>query len=147
MKQGFTLIEITFVLAIFAILLAISVPSFRAMNNESKISQVKVELSILKATLDVYYVQYGCYPSAAGVGGYQEQLITKTNLINQKYIDPFTKEQYRYIRPVSNQMLLLSPGINKVYEIDPNINISKGKFEMPKNSDDIFVTSLVKVSR
>lgn len=141
MKKGFTLVEIIFVLGMIAILLGIAVPSLKGMNDESQISKVGVDLSILKSALDSYYTRYGEFPSAAVEGGYQQEIIDKTRLISQEYIDPFTGEYYRYLRPDDQHFVLISPGINREYEFDPINDIIGNKLKKAENSDDQVVTN------
>jgi general secretion pathway protein G len=56
MKRGFTLIEILIVIAVIAILLGITLPRFRGMQEEGSISQAKSELKTLQTALESYYI-------------------------------------------------------------------------------------------
>jgi prepilin-type N-terminal cleavage/methylation domain-containing protein len=141
LKRGFTLVELVFVLGLIAIMLAITLPAFKGMNDETSLAKVNVELAVLKTALETYYAQNGSYPSAAD--GYQDVLISQTKLINMYYRDPFTKELYRYVRPEEKTYLLFSPGMNRQYEIDPIASISGNKLKVPAGADDIFMTNLL----
>jgi prepilin-type N-terminal cleavage/methylation domain-containing protein len=79
-RRGFTLIELTIVVAIIAVLAAIAIPMYGNMVTRSKESVVKGQLGSLRSALAVYYADNdGMYPSSltAGLipgGNYLQQL-------------------------------------------------------------------------
>lgn len=62
--RAFTLIELLTVIAIIAILAAITFGVIKGVNERAAISQAKTELSSLAQALEAYKLQYGDYPQA-----------------------------------------------------------------------------------
>lgn len=98
--KGFTLIELTFVLAIIAILTAFILPYFQGIKNESKITRAEAEVAILKNAIENYYLQRNAFP-----GNITSDLIGNTpRIINKILADPFktdsstTPPTYGYIK-------------------------------------------------
>jgi prepilin-type N-terminal cleavage/methylation domain-containing protein len=60
--SGFTLLELLVALAIIAILIAVAIPSFRAVQTEIKISRAQSELRMLQGAVETYYKDFGRYP-------------------------------------------------------------------------------------
>lgn len=60
--RGFTLIELLTVIAIIAILAAITFGVVKGVNERAAIGQAKTELAILAQALEAYKKQYGDYP-------------------------------------------------------------------------------------
>lgn len=141
MKKAFTLVEIIFVLGMIAILIGMAVPAIKGMDDESKLSKVEVDLSILQSALDAYALRYDQYPSAGIEGNYQQEIIRRTGLLKQEYLDPFTGIIYRYLRPDSQHFVLVSPGINREYEFDPIADIMGNMLKKKTDSDDQIVTN------
>ena len=63
--RAFTLIELLTVIAIIAILAAITFGIIKGVNERAAIGQAKTELSSLSLALEAYKLQYGDYPWAA----------------------------------------------------------------------------------
>ncbi len=63
-KRAFTLIELLTVIAIIAILAAITFGVVKGVNERAAIAQAKAELSSLALSLEAYKHQYGDYPQA-----------------------------------------------------------------------------------
>lgn len=150
-KKAFTLLEIVFVLGIIAVLLAIIVPSFRGIQEESNQIKASTELAILQAALENYYTQYGEYP--ADEYDYQTVLQQNKSLIKQYYYDPFGQTAQsvyiyqRYPAPDSRQFyLVLSNGLNRLpdLDLDEAVNLSEGRLIIPEACDDLILTNLKK---
>lgn len=63
-QRAFTLIELLTVIAIIAILAAITFGVVRGVNERAAISQAKAELAVMTQALEAYKKQYGDYPQA-----------------------------------------------------------------------------------
>ena len=61
-QKGFTLIELLFVVAVIAILAAISVPNFLEAQIRSKIARARTDMSVVEQGLRSYYADYNVYP-------------------------------------------------------------------------------------
>ncbi len=56
LREGFTLIEILIVIAVISILVGITLPRFRGMQQEGNIAKAKAELRSLQSAVETYYV-------------------------------------------------------------------------------------------
>lgn len=86
MKKGFTIVELLVVLVIIALLLSIVVPRYIDKIDESKEIALRQNLSVLRYSIDKYYVDKGSYP---------EKL---NDLVEKRYLreiplDPMTGER------------------------------------------------------
>ena len=151
MKKGFSLLEIFLALGIITILMAIIIPSFRGVQEESKIAKAKTELAILQSAIETYFNNQGEYPTDEY--DYQNHLIDNTGLINKEYYDPFRSGEtvYEYksysASTGAKYYLVSSLGLNKEKNIDTaaeggDIDLDQGVLNVPAESDDILVTNL-----
>ncbi len=67
-KKGFTLIELIVVMLILAILVTLGLGTFRSSQTKSRDSRRKGELKNVASALELYYNDYGRYPSDNGSG-------------------------------------------------------------------------------
>lgn len=89
--RGFTLIEIVIVFAIIAILLIISMMSWRRQLDKARDAQRKEHLQRLGAAFEDYYNDYECYPPADILSGPSDGLKPYLDKIPS---DPITKLPY-----------------------------------------------------
>ncbi len=65
MKKGFTIIELLIVIAVIAILIGITLPRFRGMQEEGNITKAKGELRTLQTAVESYYIHNNnTYPTS-----------------------------------------------------------------------------------
>jgi type IV pilus assembly protein PilE len=69
LHKGFTMIELMIVVAIVAILAAISIPAYNDYVTRSKITEATSTLSSLRVRMEQYYQDNRSYVTAAGVCG------------------------------------------------------------------------------
>ncbi|MET0261690.1 MAG: prepilin-type N-terminal cleavage/methylation domain-containing protein, partial [Rariglobus sp.] len=79
-NRAFTLIELLTVIAIIAILAAITFGVVKGVNERAAIGQAKAELASLAQALEAYKLQYGDYPQA----GSQFDAVTAATIVSGK---------------------------------------------------------------
>ncbi len=111
--KAFTLIELLIVMSVIAILISIALPSFRGMQQQSRIVKAQGDLRSIKEAIESYYSNNGAYPAAAN---YQ---ITLQNALPQilstTLNDPFVTgvaSPYSYaLSPSSTYYIIFSIGV------------------------------------
>ena len=63
--DGYTLVEILVVLAIIAMIMGMVGPRVIAYLSESKVKTARIQITNLKAAVDLYYLDTGSYPNMA----------------------------------------------------------------------------------
>lgn len=98
--DAFTLIELLIVIAIISILVGITLPRFRGMQEEGNIAEAKGELRTLQTALESYYIHNSsAYPAALS------SLTSATpNIVSSIPFDPFAAAStaYGYVRGGTN---------------------------------------------
>ena len=97
---GFTLIELLIVIAVISILVGISLPRFRGMQDEGNIAKAKGELRTLKTAVESYYIHNtNTYPTALS-----SLTSAAPNIVSAIPADPFssTGASYGYVRGGTN---------------------------------------------
>jgi len=99
-KSGFTIIEMLIVMAVIAILIAIAVPSFRAIQTQAWRAQCQGDTKTVKIALETYYMKRSSFPPASPLGQYQTDLLNEVPPVVEKNLyDPFgatSTTMYRY---------------------------------------------------
>jgi len=109
-KKGFTLVELLVVISIIGILASIGLVSFRSAQFRSRDAQRKSDLKQLTNALELYYSDYGRYPSSSNgqimacpsttesvcVWGSSEFTDTKTTYFKVLPSDKVTEHTYYY---------------------------------------------------
>jgi prepilin-type N-terminal cleavage/methylation domain-containing protein len=100
-RAGFTIIEMLIVMAVIAILIAIAVPSFRAIQTQAWRAQCQGDTKTIKIALETYYMKRASFPSATPLGQYQTDLLNEVPPVIEKNLyDPFgatATTMYRYV--------------------------------------------------
>ena len=75
--RAFTLIEILIVIAIIAILVSLSFPAFRQVQNSTKRKVAASEISLFSLKLNDFRLDYGFIPPATFIGGTPRESVQK----------------------------------------------------------------------
>lgn len=97
--NGFTLIELSIVVAIVGILASIAVPQFRNATNRANVSKAYFDFHTLRAAIEQYRLDRNAYPSARVYAGkrvynFKERftaLTTPIAYLSEVPLDPFPK--------------------------------------------------------
>jgi len=91
-KKGFTIIELLMVLTVLALLIGITIPKMRGMQQSGLIVKAKGELQTVQTAVENYNSFNGSYPSDIGAS-----LINMTpQIISQALTDPFASYSSNY---------------------------------------------------
>ena len=122
-QQGFTLIELMIVVAIIGILAAIAIPAYNDYTIRTRVSEVMVAASSVKATMADEYLSSGAFPAAADaiVGDLQNVFA------NTSYVAAAANAVYAAGNPATFTITLSSLGGNAngdtiVYSFAGNAN-------------------------
>lgn len=101
MKRGFTLIEILIVIAVIAILVGMSLPYMKGMQDEGRTAEAAGELRTLATAIESYYIHNSkAYPSqSTTVTTSWQSAITGASptIVKTAIVDPFkSSQQYGY---------------------------------------------------
>jgi type II secretion system protein G len=102
MRRGFTLIEIMIVIAVIAILIGISLPHFKGMQDEGRTAEAAGELRTLATAIESYYIHNSkAYPNQGATVDTEWQTGTlttaKPTIVTTALMDPFKPaQQYGY---------------------------------------------------
>lgn len=101
MRRGFTLIEIMIVIAVMAILIGISLPYFKGMQDEGNTAKAAGELRTLATAIESYYIHNSrAYPSQSTTvtTSWQSALTgSSPTIVTTALTDPFKPtQQYGY---------------------------------------------------
>jgi len=150
LKKGFTLVEMLIVMAVVAILVAIIIPSYRAMQNEAWIAKAEKELQTLQVAVESYYRHHNNnYPEAL------EDLLDATPAIVTRVLaDPWKTGEnvdgvvtYGYragnVSGFGDYYIIYSKGLDDIDQVPSPLN---GEIVIPEGSDDIAVSNM-KITR
>ena len=94
-KGGFTLIEMLLVILIVGFLVGILVIRASDVGEDAKKKSVAADLKSLKTAVEIYYVEYSCFPSDNS--NWEDELVGSTpRLIDEVPVDPYGSADYVY---------------------------------------------------
>ncbi len=158
MKRGFTLIELMIVIAVMAILIGISLPHFKGMQDEGRSAKAAGELRTLTTAIESFYIHHSEYPvQTLSVNSTTWQtdansITTATPRIVKKALkDPFdSSRQYSYVTSAASgseakYYVVFSVGTDGAADIQTISNvdgtITKGSGGTGVLNDDIYITN------
>lgn len=110
-KKGFTLLELLIVIAVISILIGITLPRFRAVQEEGNIAKVKGELRTLQTAVESYYIHHNnVYPTVAqfaNLSAERPQIVA--GIPNDPFRTPAAAYQYA-LSPNSQYYVVYSVG-------------------------------------
>lgn len=129
MRKGFSTIELVTTMSIVAILGTTMLPSYTAMQQEAKITKASAEVKTLQNLVEKYQAATGSLPSSLSTMSLDQD----TELINQEFVDPFTKMHYKFMQGRTETgkqyYIIYSDGLNG----DPNFIREGNKLIVPDN--------------
>ena len=98
MKKGFTLIELLIVIAVISILIGISLPRFKGMQDEGNIAKAKGELRTLQTAVESYYIHNNhAYPATTAAALQTALAAAVPSIIDYVPTDPFSATSADYV--------------------------------------------------
>ena len=151
MKKGFTLIELMIVIAVMAILIGISLPHFKGMQDEGRSAKAAGELRTLTTAIESFYIHHDNeYPVQTQSVDFTWQadansLTTATPTILKKALkDPFdSSREYSYVTSAAagspaNYYVVFSVGPDGEADIT---GIGTDGVIAGPSDDDIYITN------
>jgi len=144
-KKGFTLVELTIVIIILAILSGVSIPSFIKIKERSKESGTKSEMRSMANAIGLYNSDNEYYPIASDVS-------SLSPAINTYLSSPPTRDlwgfDYDYNSPDGSFYIFKSAGIDNSLNTSDDIVIKNGIMSVGKpydyiNIETTFITSKI----
>ena len=97
-RKGFTILELLIVIMVISILIGISIPRFRGIQQEAQVAQAKGDLRTLQTAVESYYIHNSNAYPATGASALQTALSTASpNIINFVPTDPFSGSGSDYV--------------------------------------------------
>ncbi len=149
MKRGFTLIELMIVISVMAILIGISLPYFKGMQDEGNSAKAAGELRTLATAIESFYIHNGEYPVESEAVNITYDWQTDTDsltdatptIVLTALNDPFdSAQEYSYLTSEasgSKYYVVFSVGPDG----DPNIATLTTAGVIAAPGDDIYITN------
>jgi len=106
MKKGFTIIELVIVISVLTILIAITIPKLRGMQDQAFITKAKGELTTLQTAVESYNTFNSLYPS--DINGSLVSAVPQ--ILPSALTDPFSSgyaQIYQYYLSVSGKYYVI----------------------------------------
>jgi len=137
-KKGYTLVELLMVTSLIGVMASITVPSFRAMQDEAKTIKAEAEVKTLQTIVERYQKQNGRLPENLDL----EKFTTAENIAQQPIHDPFMEQEKPY------SLITGRSGNNKEYYVvyssgrngEPEFSIQNNSIVL--KGDDIVASNL-----
>jgi prepilin-type N-terminal cleavage/methylation domain-containing protein len=91
-RQAFTVIELLVVIGVIAIILSLMYPALRAQREFARIEEMRSQLGILEAAIQMYHGRFGDYPPSAGSGANAGNEMLIAHLLTRQGGGPFLPE-------------------------------------------------------
>ena len=141
-NRGFTLVELLVVITVIAILLGITIPRFKGMQEEANRSKAKAELKTLQTAVESWYIHQSpqAYPAATSTLCASSLNGASPLIVANVLYDPFaaTGTEYNYaVSPSGAYYVIWSVGPNgtAITGIGDNGMVTGG------TSNDVYVTN------
>ena len=114
-NRGFTLVELLVVITVIAILLGITIPRFKGMQDEANRSKAKAELTTLQTAVESWYIHQTpqAYPPSSTTVCASSLVTASPKMVASPLYDPFaaTGTEYNYaISPAGAYYVIWSVG-------------------------------------
>ncbi len=117
-RHGFSLLELTLVLAILGVLMAVAAYNFMGVGDKAKVKATKVTLSTIKNILQSYQVDNSVFPPDL------QTLITAKYMEDKKIKDGFEQPLYYASPGVNGQpYMLMSAGADQKFQTADDIDV------------------------
>ena len=111
---GYTLLEILIVLAILALIAMVAVPNLMKVFGSAKADIALIQINNLKASLDIYRLENGAYPTQAqGL----EALLTKPDAAPVTWNGPYIDKPEALNDPWGNPYHYVRPGADRSFDL------------------------------
>lgn len=97
-RAGFTIIELMVVMLVIAILVGVTIPRFKGMQDQANISKAEMELKTLQTAVESYYINQNprAYPSSTETLASDYLVDAVPNIVSSVLYDPFRSGSVEY---------------------------------------------------
>jgi len=143
-RKGFTIIELLVVIAVISILIGISVPRIKGMQDQANVTKAEGETKTLQTAVESYYINQSpnAYPATSTTICASTFNSASPLIVSDVLYDPFgatTTTEYRYIKSSNGSYYVaFSVGIDGTADIT---GIGDTGVLAGTNDDDIYATN------